>query len=163
MNLIRRLIRNRSYRGRDHKIRGLSTAELVGIIIIVGILGAIGGTYIGSLVNSADTNAIAQNCNSLNTVCASMLSGGIVCPVTGGNVTAVGTNPNFTTPTDPTELLQLINAGVADPKSGVTYQMNPQISAKGITAKSYVATAVADASGNASAITWAPAAGATTP
>ncbi|HVW21064.1 MAG TPA: hypothetical protein VHC86_07590 [Opitutaceae bacterium] len=159
MNLIRRLIRNRSYRGRDQKIRGLSTAELVGIIIIVGILGAVGGTYIGSLVNSAETNSIAQNVNSLNTVCASMLSGGIPVTVASGAVTQVGTTAISST----TDLINCINAGVTDPASGVTYQMNPKISTKAITAGTYVPTAVADASGNATAITWAPVANATVP
>jgi hypothetical protein len=158
MNLIRRLIRNRSYRGRDHKIRGLSTAELVGIIIIVGILGAIGGTYIGSLVNSANTNAIAQNVNSLNTVCASMLSGGV--PVTTDGTGAI-TDVNGTAVANPAALIGLLNAGVT--LNGVTYQMNPQISAKAITAGTYVPTASPAAAGPATAIAWSQAAGVTTP
>jgi len=156
MNLIRRLIRNRSYRGRDHKIRGLSTAELVGIIIIVGILGAVGGTYIGSLVNSAESNSIAQNCNSLNTVCASMLSGGVPITVTGGDFTVNGTDVGTAD-----GLINAINAGSIT-LNGVTYQMTPQISAKAITAGTYVPTPV-PAAGPVTAITWAPIANATVP
>lgn len=158
MQLIRRLLRYRSQGGRDHKIRGLSTAELVGIIIIVGILGAVGGTYIGSLVNSAETNSIAQNVNSLNTVCASMLSGGVPITTDGsGNVTAV----NGTAVATATDLINLINGGVTF--NGVTYQMNPQISAKAIAAGTYVPTAAPATAGPASAITWAQASGVTTP
>jgi hypothetical protein len=158
MQLIRKLFRNRSQCGRDHKIRGLSTAELVGIIIIVGILGAVGGTYIGSLVNSANTNSIAQNVNSLNTVCASMLSGGVPVQTDGaGNVTSV----NGTAIAAPADLLNLINAGVTF--NGVTYQMNPQISAKAITAGTYVPTASPNVAGAASGIAWLPVANATTP
>jgi hypothetical protein len=158
MQIIRKLFRNRSQGGRDRKIRGLSTAELVGIIIIVGILGAVGGTYIGSLVNSATTNAIAQNVNSLNTVCASMLSGGVPITTDGaGNVTAV----NGTAIAAPADLLNLINAGVTF--NGVSYQMNPQVSKAAITAGTYVPTAAPNVAGPATAIAWAPAAGVTTP
>jgi len=158
MQLIRKLFRIRSQGGRNHKIRGLSTAELVGIIIIVGILGAVGGTYIGSLVNSATTNTIAQNVNSLNTVCASMLSGGVPVTTDGaGNVT----NVNGTAIAAPSDLLNLINSGVT--LNGVTYQMNPQISKAAIAAGTYLATAGPAAAGPASAISWAQATGVTTP
>jgi len=148
----------RSQFGRNQRIRGLSTAELVGIIIIVGILGAVGGTYIGSLVNSATTNTIAQNVNSLNTVCASMLSGGVPITTDGqGNVTAV----NGTATATPTDFLNLINAGVT--LNGVTYQMTPQISKAAIAAGTYLPTASPAVLGPASAITWAQATGVTTP
>jgi hypothetical protein len=158
MQLIRKLFRIRAQGGRSHKLRGLSTAELVGIIIIVGILGAVGGTYIGSLVNSATTNTIAQNVNSLNTVCASMLSGGVPVTTDGaGNVT----NVNGTAIATPSDLLNLINSGVT--LNGVTYQMNPQISKASIAAGTYLATAAPAAAGPASAISWAQAAGVTTP
>jgi hypothetical protein len=158
MQIIRNLFRHRLPGGRKRKIRGLSTAELVGIIIIVGILGAVGGTYIGSLVNSATSNTIAQNVNSLNTVCASMLSGGVPLTTDGsGNVTAV----NGTATATPADLLNLINAGVT--YNGVTYQMNPQISKAAISAGTYLATAAPAAAGPASAVSWAQASGVTTP
>lgn len=158
MQLIRRLFRHRIVLNRARRNRGLSTAELVGIIIIVGILGAVGGTYIGSLVNSATTNAIAQNVNSLNTVCASMLSGGVPVTTDGaGNIT----NVNGTAIATPSDLLNLMNAGVT--YNGVTYQMNPQVSAKAITAGTYVPTASPATAGPASGISWAQANGVTTP
>ena len=159
MQLVRRLLsRNRSQSGRNHKIRGLSTAELVGIIIIVGILGAIGGTYIGSLVNSANNNAIAQNINSLNTVCASMLSGGV--PVTTDAAGTV-TNVNGTAVANTGAFIALLNTGVT--LNGVTYQMNPQISQAAITAGTYTPLAAPLAAGPATAIAWSQTSGVTTP
>jgi hypothetical protein len=158
MQLIRKLLRKRSPLGRDRKIRGLSTAELVGIIIIVGILGSIGGTYIGSLVNSATNNSIAQNVNSLNTVCASMLSGGV--PVVTDGTGAV-TSVNGVATATASDVLNLINAGVTF--NGVTYQMNPRISTAAIAAATYLPTASPAASGPASGVSWASATGATTP
>jgi hypothetical protein len=156
MQLIRKLIRNRSQGGRNHKIRGLSTAELIGIIIIVGILGALGGTYIGSLVGTAKSNSIAQNINSLNTVCASMLSGGVdVASSDHTNVTTVGSD-TLTAPTGGTlvqALINELNAGYTDATSGVTYKMTPPISAAAITAGTYVPTLTLNGS-NVSAITW---------
>lgn len=152
MQLLRKLFRNRLLSGRNHKIRGLSTAELIGIIIIVGILGALGGTYIGSLVGTANKNAIAQNVNSLNTVCASLLSGGV--PVTDNNqvITAInGIAVNSTA-----DVLNLLNgnSGNTVVLNGVTYKMTPPISSNAITAGTYVPTVQDDGNGNVTAITW---------
>ena len=75
MQLIRKLIHRTSAKSlRD--TRGLSTAELVGIIVIVGILGALGGTYVNGLINQANTNAGQQNATTLTSVAGSILAAG---------------------------------------------------------------------------------------
>jgi len=58
------------------RVRGLSTAELVGIIVIVGILGALSTTYISNLTNQSRANAGNQNAQSLNAILTSALSAG---------------------------------------------------------------------------------------
>jgi len=156
MQLIRKLIRNRSHSGRNHKIRGLSTAELIGIIIIVGILGALGGTYIGSLVSTANKNAMAQNVNSLNTVSASMLSGGVAVHSADG--TTIDTI-NGSAVANTGAILTLLNAGVIDAATNVTYAMTPPISQNAIsnggTGPTYTYTITAPAGGGAvTGVTW---------
>jgi len=121
MQLIHKLLSlKRPAAGRNHRIRGLSTAELVGIIVIVGILGALGGTYIAGLVGQAQTNAIAQNANSLNTVAASAIAAGAGF---GGAAGDIDTTSASTAIAD-------LNAGVV--VNNVTYQMSPPISAAAI-------------------------------
>ena len=62
MQLIHKLLyRNRTRTGGNRLIRGLSTAELVGIIVVIGILGALGATYISGLVTTANSNTGDQN------------------------------------------------------------------------------------------------------
>jgi len=129
MKLIRNLIsRNRTRLSRIQKIRGLSTAELVGIIVIVGILGALGGTYITGLVSSANANTLAQNAASLNNVYASAVAGG--AGTTAGTVAAnnIDTTSNLTAIAD-------LNSGIV--VGTVTYQMSPKI----VTPASYDMTA----------------------
>jgi hypothetical protein len=129
MKLVRNLInRSRTRLSRLQKIRGLSTAELVGIIVIVGILGALGGTYITGLVSSANTNTLAQNAASLNNVYASAIAGGAT--TVAGTVAA----NNINTTTNLTAIADL-NAGVT--VGPVVYQMSPQI----VTPASYDMTA----------------------
>ncbi|MGH7997030.1 MAG: hypothetical protein ACREFX_11825 [Opitutaceae bacterium] len=158
MQLIRKLIRNRSLSGRNHKIRGLSTAELIGIIIIVGILGALGGTYIGSLVSTANKNAIAQNVQSLDTVTASILAGGVPVTDAGGIITNINGTAVADTATDATPTLTLLNAGVAGAvgtsSAGVSYKMTPPISAAALSADTYTYTVTDDGSGTVTSITW---------
>jgi type II secretory pathway pseudopilin PulG len=129
MKLIRNLIsRNRTRLSRLQKIRGLSTAELVGIIVIVGILGALGGTYITGLVSSANTNTLAQNAASLNSVYASAVAGG------AGTTAGVVAANNIDTTSNTTAIADLNNGVIV---SGVTYQMSPKI----VTPASYDMTA----------------------
>jgi type II secretory pathway pseudopilin PulG len=119
MKLIRKLIeRNRTRLSRLQKIRGLSTAELVGIIVIVGILGALGGTYITGLVSSANTNTLAQNAASLNSVYASAVAGG------AGTTAGVVAPNNIDTTSNSTAIADL-NQGVT--VGTVVYQMSPKI------------------------------------
>src|SRR5580704_4871641 len=90
MKLINKLLhRTHASHDRNRKIRGLSTAELVGIIVIVGILGALGGTYVNGMVNQANTNAGKQNANTLNSTLSAAIAGGALigtpgCSAQGG-------------------------------------------------------------------------------
>jgi Tfp pilus assembly protein FimT len=97
--------------------RGLSTAELVGIIVIVGILGALGGTYITGMITQSKTNTGNQNAQSLTTTLSSAIAGGATT-----NAGVAAGNVDITTAATAIEAL---NAGVAI--GGVTYQMNPKI------------------------------------
>jgi Tfp pilus assembly protein FimT len=108
---------------RSRSIRGLSTAELVGIIVIVGILGALGGTYITGLVSQSKTNTGNQNAQSLTTTLSSALAGGATIAV-GGAAGTIDTTPGA----DPAAIGEL-NTGVVVTNNGttITYQMNPPI------------------------------------
>jgi hypothetical protein len=120
MQLIKKLLkRNRPHSARNRLLRGLSTAELVGIIVIVGILGALGGTYVNGLVTQASTNAGNQNANTLNTTIASCFAGGAGTGVGAG---LVDTTSNLTAIAD-------LNAGVTvtSANGSVLYKMTPPI------------------------------------
>ena len=113
MQLIRKLLsRNPARTGRNRLIRGLSTAELVGIIVVVGILGALGATYISGMVDTANSNAGTQNAVTMSTLVNSYLTG-------GGAAAALGA------PDAPTAIAAL-NGGITD-KAGISYQMTPNI------------------------------------
>jgi len=150
MQLIRKLLfRNRSQSGRNHRIRGLSTAELVGIIVIVGILGALGGTYISGLIGQSKVNAGNQNAQSLNTVMASAFAGGAIVDDGTHAAGMLDMSSNLNT------IAQLCGPGVSVTNNGntITYRMNPSVG----TPASYTL------SGNTPAtytFTYAPAAGA---
>jgi len=116
MNIIQKLLyRNRSRLDRNQKVRGLSTAELVGIIVIVGILGAIGGTYITGLVTQASKNSIAQNASTLNTLYASATAAGAVLGTGAGQLNLASAQT----------AVDSFNAGVKDSTGTVNYQMTP--------------------------------------
>jgi Tfp pilus assembly protein FimT len=109
MQLIQKLLSIRRTRvTRNGKIRGLSTAELVGIIVIVGILGALGGTYITGMISQSKTNTGNQNAQSLTTTYSSAIAGG---------ATIAGT--------DAATVIPLLNSGVT--AGTITYKMNPPI------------------------------------
>jgi Tfp pilus assembly protein FimT len=125
MQLIRKLLSscgNRVRSGRNRAIRGLSTAELVGIIVIVGILGALGGTYVSGLVTTANTNAGKQNANTLNSTFASAVAGGALIGSPG--CSASGSADTIDT-TSATTAIADLNFGVV--VGGVTYKMTPQV------------------------------------
>jgi len=123
MQLIRKLLfRTRPGAGQNRKIRGLSTAELVGIIVIVGILGALGGTYVIGMVDAAKTSTGNQNAQSLNTVMSSAFAAGAI--IDDGthaagmiDMTAPGT----------AAVNELCGAGVTVGTPAVTYKMNPPV------------------------------------
>ncbi len=119
MQLIQKLLKRttRPHSVRNRFMRGLSTAELVGIIVIVGILGALGGTYVNGLVNQANTNGGNQNANTLNTVAASIFAAGAT----------VGTGAGQLDTTSAATAIAAVNTGVT--VGGVLYKMTPQIAA----------------------------------
>lgn len=123
MQLIRKLLaRRRSLAGRNQKIRGLSTAELVGIIVIVGILGALGGTYVTGLVTSAKNNTGNQNAQNLQTVMTSAIAGGAKIGTGGGG------SGNLDLTSTATAWADLVTTGVTVTDANnntVTYQVNP--------------------------------------
>ncbi len=121
MQLIQKLLkRTRPHSARNRLLRGLSTAELVGIIVIVGILGALGGTYVNGLVNQANTNGGNQNANTLNTVAASIFAAGAT----------VGSGAGQLDTTSAATAIAAVNTGVT--VGGVLYKMTPQIAAGSI-------------------------------
>ena len=116
MQLIHKLLfRNRTRVSRLNK--GLSTAELVGIIVIVGIIGALGGTYVSGLVATANTNSGNQNAVTLNTVANSYIAAG------GGTLgtTALDTS-------SAANAITQLNNGVTSP-DGILFQMTPPVAA----------------------------------
>ena len=117
MQLIRKLLNRYPSRiGRNHLIRGLSTAELVGIIVVIGVLGALGATYISGMVTAASTNTGKQNAVTLGTLANSY--------VTGGGV--IGTGANQLDLTTAQTAITTLNNGVTD-TTGITYKMSPAI------------------------------------
>lgn len=122
MQLIRRLlVRTSTHSGRNRLLRGLSTAELVGIIIVVGILGALGTTYITGMVNTANNNTGNQNAVTLSTLANSYVT-------SGGSVASW--NLPTAAPGDPTAAITALNSGVS--AGGISYQMTPNINANSI-------------------------------
>jgi len=106
-------------------MRGLSTAELVGIIVIVGILGAIGGTYINGLVGAAKTSSGNQNAQSLNTVLSSAFAAGATVDTAGAGGVVDGPIGAIDCSTSAAAVGQLCNQGVL--VGGVTYKMSPPV------------------------------------
>ena len=120
MKLIQKLLSRRSARlGRNRLNRGLSTAELVGIIVVVGILGALGATYITGLVTAADNNTGNQNAVTLSTLANSYVTGG------GNAATAFGS------PISAATAIASLNTGITD-ANNISYEMTPQIAAGSI-------------------------------
>ncbi len=117
MQLIRKLLnRNPARKGSNRTIRGLSTAELVGIIVVIGILGALGATYISGMVTAASTNTGKQNAVTLGTLANSF--------VTGGGQTGSGANQLDLT--SATTAIACLNTGITD-AAGITYKMSPAV------------------------------------
>jgi len=124
MQLIRRLLYGRSApKGRNRLIRGLSTAELVGIIVVIGVLGALGATYITGLVSTANSNTGTQNAVTLGTLANSYVQ-------SGGDVSGWGLTA---TPGDATAAITALNTGVTGTgTSAITYKMTPAIATTSI-------------------------------
>jgi hypothetical protein len=122
MKLIRKLLSRIPARtGRNRLIRGLSTAELVGIIVVVGVLGALGATYISGMVTAAQTNTGNQNAVTLSTLANSY--------VTGGGTLGSGTGQLDLS--SAANAVNSLNNGVTD-LQGISYKMSPAIPANTI-------------------------------
>jgi hypothetical protein len=127
MKLLQRLL---SRTARNRSMRGLSTAELVGIIVIVGILGALGGTYINGLVSTAKTNSGLQNAQSLNTVLSSALAGGATLDTTGAGTTAADAAAGIIDVTSAANCISGLELGITvtiGTNPPVTYKMSPNV------------------------------------
>jgi len=121
MKLVRKLMSLIPARaGRNRLIRGLSTAELVGIIVVVGVLGALGATYISGMVTAAQTNTGNQNAVTLSTLANSYVTG-------GGQL---GASPLLDL-SSAANAIACLNAGVTDAQ-GISYKMSPAIAASTI-------------------------------
>ncbi|MGD1032438.1 MAG: hypothetical protein ABSA05_15015 [Opitutaceae bacterium] len=116
MKLIRKLLSRLPARtGRNRLIRGLSTAELVGIIVVVGVLGALGATYISGMVTAAQTNTGNQNAVTLSTLANSYVTG-------GGQL---GAAPLLDL-SSASNAITCLNTGITDAQ-GISYKMSPPI------------------------------------
>jgi Tfp pilus assembly protein FimT len=121
--------RNHNHIDRSRKIRGLSTAELVGIIVIVGILGALGGTYVKGLVDQASLNAGNQNATSLQGVYDSAIAAGAK---TNGDTGYVAGNAGMIDTSTIATAIAALNAGVTVTASTpgaapVVFKMSPTL------------------------------------
>ena len=146
------LFRKNLLSGWNRQIRGLSTAELVGIVIIVGTLSALAGTYVSGLVGQAKTNEGNQNAQNLNIV--------IMSAFAGGAIVDDGTHSPgmLDISTGAAAVTQLCGAGVTVTSNGNT--INYKVSPPGLTAASYT---LAGAGGNDPSVlkfTYTPASGA---
>jgi hypothetical protein len=118
---IRTLLRPARHRQRrTDAIRGLSTAELVGIIVIVGVLGALSGTYVKGLVTQASTAGGDQNATTLNGTVSTAFSAGA----------SVGTGAGQVDTSSAANAIAALNVGVT--VNGVLYKMTPPIDAGSI-------------------------------
>jgi predicted ABC-type sugar transport system permease subunit len=102
---------------RKSRIRGLSTAELVGIIVVIGILGALGGTLVTNMVTTGNNNAGKQR--------AQDLTAALNAAVQGGVDVGVGSSHAIDTTTAQTAISALNPPGIV---SGTwTYVLQPPI------------------------------------
>jgi hypothetical protein len=117
MKLVRKLMSLIPARaGRNRLNRGLSTAELVGIIVVVGVLGALGATYISGMVTAAQTNTGNQNAVTLSTLANSYVTGGGQPGSSAGQLDLSST----------ANAIASLNLGVTDAQ-GISYKMSPAI------------------------------------
>ncbi len=100
----------------NRRLRGLSTAELVGIIVIVGVLGSLSTAYITNLISTSKTNAGNQNAQSLNATLTSALSAGAVVDTSSTGIAINALNAGVT-----------VGAGA----DAVTFRMNPPVTNPG--------------------------------
>lgn len=99
------------------RLRGLSTAELVGIIVIVGVLGSLSTAYITNLISTSKTNAGTQNAQSLNATLSSALSAGAVVDTssTGNAISAL--NAGITVGSGADAVVFRVNPPITNPGS----------------------------------------------
>jgi len=101
----------------NRKIRGLSTAELVGIIVIIGILGALATASLTNLTAQARTNAGIQNAQALNTTFTSALNAGATVDTSSVTVAISALNAGVTVGSGPDAIVFQVNPPILNPGS----------------------------------------------
>src|SRR5580658_9236865 len=119
MKLAKRLLRRPRPRIFPN-IRGLSTAELVGIIVVVGCLGALGGTFVKGLVSQTDINVGNENATNLNSTVATAFYAGAT----------VGSGAGQIDTSSAAAAITALNNGVT--VNGVLYKMESPIASGSI-------------------------------
>jgi hypothetical protein len=110
----------RNFPARPRSLSGLSTAEVVGIIVIAGVLGVLSGTYVRGLVSQATTAGGTQNALTLNGTVSTAFSAGA----------GVGSGPGQIDTSSAANAIAALNSGVT--VNGVLYKMVPPIGAGSI-------------------------------
>jgi len=105
----------------NRRVCGLSTAELVGIIVVVGILGALSTTYISNLTTQSRANAGNQNAQSLNAILTSALSAGATVDTSSTSNAITALNTGVTVGSGPEAITFRVNPPVLNPGS---YSLN---------------------------------------
>jgi Tfp pilus assembly protein FimT len=94
------------------RLSGLSTAELVGIIVIIGVLGSLSTAYITNLISTSKANTGTQNAQSLNNTLTSAISAGAVVDTSTTDAAISDLNTGVT---------------VGTGANALTFRMNPPI------------------------------------
>jgi prepilin-type N-terminal cleavage/methylation domain-containing protein len=106
------LHKNRSLR----RVRGFTLPELIGTIIIIGVIAAVAGVQVLNANAQARENAKYGNAQALNRVCVSAIA--------GGAAVGSGATNNIDTTTNLTAIAKL-NTGFT--VGGITYQVAPVV------------------------------------
>jgi len=99
------------------RLRGLSTSELVGIIVIVGILGALSTAFMTNLISTSKLNAGNQNAQSLNAALTSALSAGAVVDTSSTDNAITALNAGVTVGTGADAVTFRVNPPILNPGS----------------------------------------------
>jgi type II secretory pathway pseudopilin PulG len=102
---------------KNRRIRGLSTAELVGIIVIVGVLGALAISSISNLTSQAKANAGLQNAEALNTTITAARNAGAVVDTSDVPAAITALNAGVMVGSGATAIVFRVNPPILNPGS----------------------------------------------